>query len=190
MYWPKCNFCRVPILMPNGKAMSAAEKKLLTPESIRSILQEVKDPEVPVLSIEELGVLREVKFENGQFEIIITPTYSGCPAMHAITEEIKTVMENHGIHDFQIKMIYSPAWTTDWMSQTTREKLRAYGIAPPSQSTSAHLEALLKGKSKSVTCPFCGSAETKLTSAFGSTACKALHYCNHCNQPFEEFKCH
>lgn len=170
--------------------MNAAGIKSFTPESIRTILQEVKDPEVPVLSIEELGVLRDVKLTDGQFEIIITPTYSGCPAMHAIMEDIKSVMEKHGIHNFQIKMIYSPAWTTDRMSETAREKLREYGIAPPSQSTTSHLEALHSGKSKPVTCPYCGSTETKLTSAFGSTACKALHYCNHCLQPFEEFKCH
>lgn len=170
--------------------MSAAEIKPFTPESIRTLLQEVKDPEVPVLSIEELGVLRAVKLTDDHFEIIITPTYSGCPAMQAIAEEIKMVMEINGIRNYQIKMIYSPAWTTDWMSETAREKLREYGIAPPSQSTTSHLEALLSGKSKPVTCPFCGSTETKLTSAFGSTACKALHYCKHCHQPFEEFKCH
>lgn len=170
--------------------MSAPDLKSFSPEEIRSLLQEVKDPEVPVLSIEELGVLLDVKLTAGIFEIIITPTYSGCPAMLAITEEIKSVMEKNHIRNFQIRTVYSPAWTTDTMSETAREKLRQYGIAPPSQSTSAHLEALLIGKSKPVLCPFCGSNETKLTSAFGSTACKALHYCNHCRQPFEEFKCH
>lgn len=170
--------------------MSHAGIKSFTPESIRTLLQEVKDPEVPVLSIEELGVLRDVIWKDGQLDIIITPTYSGCPAMHAITDEIKTVLEKNGINNYQIKMVYAPAWTTDWMSESAREKLREYGIAPPSQSTSDHLEALLSGKSKPVICPFCGSAETKLTSAFGSTACKALHYCHHCSQPFEEFKCH
>lgn len=170
--------------------MNDAKINSLTPEFLRTILQEVTDPEVPVLSIEELGVLRDVRVTDNGIEIIITPTYSGCPAMHSITEEIHSVLEKKGIQHFKIKMIYSPAWTTDWMSETARQKLREYGIAPPTQSTSAHLEALLSGKAKPVSCPFCISTDTRLTSAFGSTACKALHYCNQCQQPFEEFKCH
>jgi ring-1,2-phenylacetyl-CoA epoxidase subunit PaaD len=176
--------------MPNGNFMNESFLQSITPESVKLILQEVKDPEVPVLTIEELGILREVVLKDGIFEIIITPTYSGCPALQAITDEIKTVMEKHGILNYKIRMVYTPAWTTDWMSEAAREKLRAYGIAPPSQSTASHLEASLSGKSKPVKCPFCGKTETKLTSAFGSTACKALHFCNHCRQPFEEFKCH
>lgn len=142
------------------------------------------------MSLEELGVLREIKEVDGIFEIIITPTYSGCPAMNTMAEDIRCMLDKNGISNYKIVTVHSPAWTTDWMTDQAKEKLRTYGIAPPSQSTSSHLEGMLSGKYKPVTCPFCGSNQTRLTSAFGSTACKALHYCNACHQPFEEFKCH
>ncbi len=157
---------------------------------IRQWLANVKDPEIPVLSIEELGVLRDVQYADGKYRILITPTYSGCPAIQTMIDDIKSVLEQNGIQNFSIEMVYSPPWTTDWMSAQAREKLRAYGIAPPAQSTAEHLQGLHTGKSQPVSCPFCGSYDTRLTSAFGSTACKALHYCNTCCQPFEEFKCH
>ena len=162
----------------------------ISKEEIWQILSQVKDPEVPVLDIAELGVLRDVSFENGKFLIIITPTYSGCPAMNAIEQEIKNTLEEKGIQNFYVKTIYSPAWTTDWMSDEAKQKLKNYGIAPPTQSSEQHLISILEKKTKPVQCPYCNSSDTKLTSAFGSTACKALHFCNQCNQPFEEFKCH
>ena len=159
-------------------------------EEIRNILKQVKDPEVPVLDIDELGVLRYVNCEDEKIIITITPTYSGCPALQVMESEIEKVLKENEIENFIIKTVFSPAWTTDWMSEVAKNKLREYGIAAPSQSTEEHLKSLLEGKPEHVTCPFCKSSETKLTSAFGSTACKALHYCNHCHQPFEEFKCH
>jgi ring-1,2-phenylacetyl-CoA epoxidase subunit PaaD len=162
----------------------------ITTEDVRKILKEVKDPEVPVLDIEELGVLREVSFDDDKILITITPTYSGCPAMNAIEQEITLKLKEHGIENFSIKTIFSPAWTTDWMNDEAKQKLKDYGIAPPAQTTNQQLKSIIEGKSKPVECPFCNSTNTKITSAFGSTACKALHYCNNCHQPFEEFKCH
>lgn len=159
-------------------------------EEIWQILKQVKDPEVPVLDIDELGVLRDVSFEGEIFLITITPTYSGCPAMNAIEEEIKIKLKENGIENFSIKTVFSPAWTTDWISNEAKQKLKEYGIAPPSQSTEQHLKSILGSVAKTVQCPFCNSTDTRLTSAFGSTACKALHYCMSCHQPFEEFKCH
>jgi ring-1,2-phenylacetyl-CoA epoxidase subunit PaaD len=162
----------------------------ISKEEIWQILKQVKDPEVPVLDIEELGVLRDVSFDDDKIIITITPTYSGCPAMNAIEQEIKSRLAENGIENFSIKTIFSPAWTTDWMNDEAKQKLKDYGISPPSQSAEQHLKSLLERKSEPVQCPFCNSIDTKLTSAFGSTACKALHFCNHCHQPFEEFKCH
>ena len=157
---------------------------------IETLMEQVPNPEVPVLNIKDLGVLRSVEEKGGQFEIVITPTYSGCPAMHAIEENIHDVLRDTGISNYRIKTVISPAWTTDWMSDSAKQKLKEYGIAPPERSTEEHLKAIAIGKNKSVTCPFCNSTKTHLTSAFGSTACKALHYCDSCDQPFEEFKCH
>ena len=157
---------------------------------IWQLLKEVKDPEVPVLDIAELGVLRDVSLDDDKILITITPTYSGCPAMNAIEQEIKLKLIENGIEDFLIKTIFSPAWTTDWMSEEAKQKLIDYGISPPTQTADQHLKSIIEGKSKPLECPFCNSSDTKITSAFGSTACKALHYCNNCHQPFEEFKCH
>lgn len=154
------------------------------------MLKQVKDPEVPVLDIAELGVLRDVSFSDGNFLITITPTYSGCPAMNVIEQEIKNILTINNIKNFTVKTILSPAWSTDWMSEIAKQKLKDYGIAPPLQTSEQHLRTILERKSVAVNCPFCNSINTKLTSAFGSTACKALHYCNNCHQPFEEFKCH
>ncbi len=157
---------------------------------IRQLLANVLDPEVPALSIDDLGILRDViKTEDG-FEIVITPTFTGCPAMKTIEEDISLVLKDAGINNYKIRTVLSPAWTTDWMSEAGKIKLKAYGIAPPTWSTEQHLKALLSGKKETVECPFCNSNNTHLTSAFGSTACKALHYCDECHQPFEEFKCH
>jgi ring-1,2-phenylacetyl-CoA epoxidase subunit PaaD len=162
----------------------------ISKEVIWNLLRQVKDPEVPVLDVAELGVLRDVSFDDDKILITITPTYSGCPAMNAIEQEIKSVLKENCIENFSIRTIFSPAWTTDWMSDEAKEKLKEYGISPPSQSSEQNLKSFLEKKKIPVQCPFCNSSDTKLTSAFGSTACKALHFCNHCLQPFEEFKCH
>ena len=159
-------------------------------EQIRELLTQVLDPEVPALTIEDLGILRDIRENAEGFEIVITPTFTGCPAMKVIEEDITEVLNNAGINNFKVTTVLAPAWTTDWMSDDGKRKLKEYGIAPPSLSTEQHLKAMLTGKSESVHCPFCNSANTRLTSPFGSTACKALHYCDNCHQPFEEFKCH
>lgn len=149
-------------------------------------LYKIPDPEIPMLTIGELGVLRKVEKHDVTWYVYITPTYSGCPAMHMFEEEIKRVMETHQWMPFEIKTIYHPAWTTDWLSEEAKEKLRKAGIAPPEGSASK--KALL-GEPDEVTCPKCGKKDTKKISEFGSTACKALYFCNNCKDPFEYFKC-
>jgi len=172
--------------MQAGNKMITAYKE----EEVFKLLSEIQDPEVPALTISDLGMLRAVKKDGGFFEITITPTFTGCPAMKTIEEEISIRLRNAGISDFKIKTVLAPAWTTDWISEDGIKKLREYGIAPPSSSAAAHLKAIAEGRQVKSVCPFCNSENTRLTSAFGSTACKSLHYCNNCNQPFEEFKCH
>jgi ring-1,2-phenylacetyl-CoA epoxidase subunit PaaD len=146
----------------------------------------VVDPEIPVLTIADLGVLREVNLRDGHVEVAITPTYSGCPAMNAIAFDIAVALERAGFHDAQVRTVLSPAWTTDWMSEDGRRKLREYGIAPPLPASSRRA---LFGVQQ-VTCPQCGSEETELLSEFGSTSCKALWRCKRCREPFDYFKCH
>jgi ring-1,2-phenylacetyl-CoA epoxidase subunit PaaD len=141
---------------------------------IWELLNTVPDPEIPVISVVELGVIREVKFENDSLTISITPTYSGCPAVKTFMDDIKTCLIENNITNFELKIVYAPAWTTDWMTNETKEKLRKFGIAPPSDI---------------VICPQCKSKNTTLISEFGSTACKSLYKCNDCLEPFEFFKC-
>jgi len=146
----------------------------------------VVDPEIPVLSIADLGVLRDVVLDGDHVEVAITPTYSGCPAMNMIALEIELALERAGFHHSKVRTVLSPAWTTDWMSEEGRQKLRAYGIAPPQASNSRR--ALFGGQA--VACPQCGSDNTELLSEFGSTSCKALWRCKACREPFDYFKCH
>jgi ring-1,2-phenylacetyl-CoA epoxidase subunit PaaD len=156
-------------------------------EKISELLNEIPDPEVPAISIIELGVVRSLNWENNVLQIQITPTYSGCPAMFAIEDDIKNKLQENGIQHFNIKTIHFPAWTTDWLSDETKNKLKAYGISPPQNSSQLKHQ---RPDEVAVACPFCNSSQTTLTSWFGSTACKALYYCNGCQQPFEHFKCH
>ena len=146
----------------------------------------VVDPEIPVLTIADLGVLREVVIRDGQVEVAITPTYSGCPAMNMIALEIELALERAGFERPTIRTVLSPAWTTDWMSEDGRNKLRQYGIAPPQASSSRRA---LFGEQQ-VICPQCGSTNTEVLSEFGSTSCKALWRCKSCREPFDYFKCH
>lgn len=146
----------------------------------------VVDPEIPVLTIADLGVLREVAVDGDHVEVAITPTYSGCPAMNMIALEIEIALERAGFHHPKVRTVLSPAWTTDWMSEEGRRKLRAYGIAPPQNSSSRRT---LFGE-QAVACPQCGSDKTELLSEFGSTSCKALWRCMACREPFDYFKCH
>jgi ring-1,2-phenylacetyl-CoA epoxidase subunit PaaD len=147
---------------------------------------EVVDPEIPVLTIADLGVLRDVAVHDGRVEVAITPTYSGCPAMNMIALEIELALERNGIAKPVIRTVLSPAWTTDWMSEHGRRKLREYGIAPPLAGSGRRA---LFGEQQ-VGCPQCGSADTELLSEFGSTSCKALWRCKRCREPFDYFKCH
>ncbi|SFI38151.1 1,2-phenylacetyl-CoA epoxidase subunit PaaD [Bradyrhizobium sp. cf659] len=146
----------------------------------------VVDPEIPVLTIADLGVLRDVVLDGDHVEVAITPTYSGCPAMNMIALEIEVALDRAGFRGSKVRTVLSPAWTTDWMSEEGRRKLRAYGIAPPQASSSRRA---LFGE-QSVACPQCGSEKTELLSEFGSTSCKALWRCKACREPFDYFKCH
>jgi len=158
----------------------------LTEESIYALLENVKDPEVPVISVRELGVLRDVKVEDGKVLVTITPTYTGCPAMDVMREDILAELHKAGITNVEVKQVLAQAWTTDWITEEGKAKLLAYGIAPPEKT--ADIRAL-KGGTPVVECPQCGSKDTVMVSLFGSTACKALWKCNACLEPFDQFKC-
>lgn len=147
---------------------------------------QVVDPEIPVLTIADLGVLRDVTVTDGAVEVAITPTYSGCPAMNMIAVEIELALEREGIRNPKIRTVLSPAWTTDWMSEQGRRKLKEYGIAPPQAGSGRRA---LFGEQE-VACPQCGSVNTEVLSEFGSTSCKALWRCKACREPFDYFKCH
>ena len=155
-------------------------------QKLFGILESVSDPEIPVLSIMEMGVVRSVKIIDGIVAVEITPTYSGCPAMDVIADDIKLAFKLKG-YETKVELILSPAWTTDWITPKGRAALEKYGIASP-LSESADKEALL-GNKKLVKCPQCGSLNTKLISQFGSTACKAFFQCEECLEPFDYFKC-
>ena len=155
-------------------------------KQLYGILESVSDPEIPVLSIMEMGVVRSAEIVNGIAEIEITPTYSGCPAMDVIADDIKAAFAEKDIIA-NVNLVLSPAWTTDWITQKGRAALEKYGIAAP-LNAEADKDALL-GNKKIVRCPQCGSSNTKLVSQFGSTACKALFQCEDCLEPFDYFKC-
>ena len=163
------------------------QARSFTTDELYAILDEVKDPEVPVLSVVELGIIRGVESTDRGVVVTVTPTYSGCPAMRVIEEDITNALRSHGVGDVEVRTSYTPAWTTDWIPAEAREKLRAYGIAPPAASD--HDAPVAIGRRRAaVRCPFCGSSDTVVRSEFGSTACKSIHVCNGCRQPFEEFK--
>ena len=154
--------------------------------NLAPILETVSDPEIPVLSIMEMGIVRAAEMIDNIAEITITPTYSGCPAMDVIGDDIKKALKEKGI-EAKITLVLSPAWTTDWITSKGREALETYGIAAPLESD-ADKDALL-GNKKLVKCPQCGSYNTKMISQFGSTACKAFFQCQDCQEPFDYFKC-
>ena len=163
------------------------EAATISTQNIWDILEQVTDPEVPVLTITDLGIVRDVKIDNtpsgdGGIEVIITPTYTGCPAMDMIAMNIKLALIEKGYHKIKITSVLAPAWTTDWMTEAGKRKLKEYGIAPPHHSTTQ--------SDRAIECPQCNSTNTKLISEFGSTACKALYQCNDCKEPFDYFKCH
>lgn len=160
---------------------------MITKDRILELLDYVKDPEIPAINVLELGVVRQVEVEaDGKAIVTITPTYTGCPAMDVMAADIKKELQEAGVPAVEVRMSLSPAWTTDWITETGKRKLKAYGIAPPEKT--ADIRAL-KGALPVVPCPQCGSTNTVMLSPFGSTACKALWKCNDCLEPFDQFKC-
>ena len=157
--------------------------------TIWSILETVEDPEIPVLSVIDLGIIRDVRIEEGRPVIALTPTYSGCPAMDMIRIRIRMALQQHGFTDVQLKTVLSPAWTTDWMSEKGKEKLQAFGIAPPLPLQTVCHPGMFH-RDEAIPCPRCNSYHTTRISEFGSTACKALYRCEDCGEPFDYFKCH
>lgn len=167
----------------NAAAIASEAARL---DEARRVAGAVVDPEIPVLSIADLGVLREVRLTEGRIEVLITPTYSGCPAMTMIALEIELALEKAGLGRATVKTVLSPAWTTDWMSEDGKRKLKEYGVAPPVGP--AGRRALFGVEV--VACPQCGSSDTSRLAEFGSTSCKALWRCNACREPFDYFRCH
>lgn len=156
-------------------------------ETIWNILKNVADPEIPVLTVVDMGVVREVEVKDQKIIVSITPTYSGCPAMNEIESNIRWALEEAGYNKVEIKTLISPPWTTDWMTDEGKAKLQEYGIAPPEGSSAD--KSVLFGEAKKVMCPRCKSRNTTMVSQFGSTACKALYKCEDCKEPFDYFKC-
>ena len=156
-------------------------------EDIKKVISEIPDPEIPVISIKELGVLREIFYKEETLKVVITPTYSGCPAMDRFQKDIIEKLELLKVKSYEIKMQFDPAWTTDWITVEGKEKLRDYGIAPPAHKTKD--KNILLGNKQRIECPRCNTKETELVSQFSSTACKAMYRCTSCLEPFEYFKC-
>ena len=169
--------------------MSAA----VSPAEVWPVLETVLDPEVPALSVVDLGIVRRVEVEGDRVVVTVTPTYSGCPATQVIERDIVNALHSAG-WDAEVRTTFNPAWTSEWISAEGRRKLKAYGIAPPGRVVADEeplVPLLRRGRepaADAVACPYCDSRETIRRSEFGSTACKAIHYCNACRQPFEEFK--
>ena len=159
----------------------------VTTDAVWDVLDQVMDPEVPVLSVVELGIVRDVRIGVAEVIVVITPTYSGCPAMQVIEADIVLGLAAHGIEPVRLETVFNPAWTTDWMSDEAKAKLVAYGIAAPGKAAADGGLVTLTRRG-AVTCPYCRSTKTTLKSEFGSTACKSIHYCESCKQPFEGFK--
>jgi ring-1,2-phenylacetyl-CoA epoxidase subunit PaaD len=159
-----------------------------TGAEVVELLHEVKDPEVPVISIVELGIVRGAEVVGSRVVVDITPTYSGCPAMRVIEQEVHATLTGHGFTEVEVRTVLRPAWTTDWITEDGRRKLQQYGIAPPGPAPDLEVPLVLAPTVRVVACPYCGSDRTTLRSGFGSTACKALYYCDACHQPFEHFK--
>lgn len=160
----------------------------LSREEVWEILGTVLDPEVPALSVVDLAIVRDVRIDGDVVTVDVTPTYSGCPATHEIERAIVDALVRHGCPSPRVNTVFSPPWTTDWMSDAAKEKLRRYGIAPPVERAADVPLVPLMRRGAPVPCPFCGARDTEVRSDFGSTACKSLRFCNACHQPFEHFK--
>ncbi|MFJ5979022.1 phenylacetate-CoA oxygenase subunit PaaJ [Arthrobacter sp. KFRI-F3372] len=169
--------------------ISDFESRTQTPrQKAWDIAATVVDPEIPVLSIADLGILRDVEVRDGKVKVTITPTYSGCPAMDAIRDDVKTAFAKEGYQDVEVDLVLSPAWTTDWMTEQGKQKLQEYGIAPPTGKSHAARHAGPIRLTMAVKCPQCASLNTKELTRFGSTSCKALYVCQDCKEPFDYFK--
>jgi ring-1,2-phenylacetyl-CoA epoxidase subunit PaaD len=158
-----------------------------TTDAVWALLATVMDPEIPVVSVVDLGIVRDVRFDEAGLEVEITPTYSGCPATRMIEQSIAEALADAGYAGARVTTVLSPAWTTDWIGEDGRRKLRTFGIAPPVGS--AVSKRALFAEAPQVPCPRCGSKRTEMVSEFGSTACKALYRCTDCREPFDYFKC-
>ena len=160
-----------------------------SPDDWLAILETVPDPEIPVLNVVEMGIVRGVDCTKGGLTVRITPTYMGCPAMDAIADDIRSTLgplAQEESRNLTVELVYSPAWTTDWLDDKAQAKLEAYGIAPPGKTSD---KRVLQGETPDIRCPKCKSIDTKLVSLFGSTACKAHYTCTACGEPFDHFKC-
>lgn len=162
----------------------------ISADQVYAWLQEVPDPEIPVLSVVDLGVVRDVSWDGDACVVVITPTYSGCPAMREITQDIQQTLARHGIDEVRVETRLAPAWTTDWMSEKGREALKGYGIAAPAERAIDISGISRRAVAPAIACPRCGSLDTRLVSHFGSTSCKALYRCVSCREPFDYFKTH
>ena len=163
--------------------------KLLTLPSekeIWSALEEVKDPEIPVVSVVEMGIVREVELENERVTVAMTPTFSGCPALRVMHDDIETKLREIGFEEVEVKTVLSPPWSTDWITEAARAKLHEFGISPPAPSSED--DGLIRLETSPASCPRCGSFDTATKNTFGPTLCKSIHVCNHCKEPFEAFK--
>ena len=169
--------------------ISDFESRTRTPQQRAwDIAATVVDPEIPVLTIADLGILRDVQVTDNKVTVTITPTYSGCPAMDAIRDDLYTAFAKEGYQDVHVDLVLSPAWTTDWMTESGKQKLQQYGIAPPTGNSKAGGHSGPIRLSLAVKCPQCNSLNTKELTRFGSTSCKALYVCQDCKEPFDYFK--
>lgn len=156
-------------------------------EQVRAVLAQVHDPEIPVVTIEDLGILRDVEVDGDRVVVTITPTYSGCPAMDEIRADVETALRAAGVEQVEVRTVLAPAWTTDWMSDDGRRKLQEFGIAPPTPVQAGPVPLQLRPR---ISCPQCGSGDTEEMARFASTSCKSLWRCRSCREPFDHFKAH
>lgn len=156
----------------------------LTVDQVWQTLEQVKDPEIPVVSVVEMGIVRDVTVNQDQIMITMTPTFSGCPALHVIKANIESAVRRLTSREVVVDMVLHPPWTSDWISEDGRRKLKEFGLAPPTK----HGGNLLVTFYDRVACPYCDSTNTTIKNDFGPTLCRAIHYCNDCQQPFEQFK--
>jgi ring-1,2-phenylacetyl-CoA epoxidase subunit PaaD len=160
------------------------DSNVLTEAGISEILDQVVDPEIPVVTLKEMGIIRAINISRNHVEVVITPTFSGCPALEVMEAEIIRVLASAGLKNVQVTRQYEPGWTSDWITPAAREKLKQIGLAPPHIHQGNFIPVLMEP----VTCPYCDSQETTLKNSFGPTPCRMIYYCNSCQQPFEQFK--